>query len=297
MARHDDHEPPPIGPNAPAGLDPIPTARKIDCPVEPAIATAPRPMLLLQSSRQSIAGDLALFLVLAIMAAFILPGLLTERFWTVFGQPIAPEIVTDDLALGRRIFFPVMIMRGVAALLVVWAMLAVRRQSFGSIGLSRGRFWGHVGVGILATGACFLMTWTWLLLIFWVWPDLAPQAGENVKRLLERVPRMGIGSMFLVAVLVGWYEEVLFRGFLMTRLRRLTGSWTLGVALSATIFTLPHMYDQTPVMMVVVGSLALIFSLTTIWRRSIIPAIVGHALFDFCQFIGLFYVAAPASTP
>lgn len=297
MAPHDEHEPPPTGPNGPAGLDPIPVARKIDRAVLSAVLPPPHPMLLLQSSKKSITVDILLFFVLIFMAVFLLPGLLAEGFLVIFGQPLHGEPTLDEVALGRRLFLPAIVMRAGASLLVIWALLGVRRLSFRSVGLSGGAFWGDLGVGVLATGACFLMTWTWMLLIHMWWPHLLPQADENVQRLLDRVPRMGLGTMLLVAVLVGWYEEILFRGFLMTRLRRLSGSWVVGVVVSATVFTLPHLLDQTPIMMGVVGSLALIFSLTTIWRRSIIPAIVGHTLFNFFQFIGLFYVVAPRGTP
>jgi membrane protease YdiL (CAAX protease family) len=32
------------------------------------------------------------------------------------------------------------------------------------------------------------------------------------------------------------------------------------------------------------------WAIFTVRRRSLIPAIIGHALFDFTQFIGLYYL-------
>ena len=85
--------------------------------------------------------------------------------------------------------------------------------------------------------------------------------------------------------MIGVYEELVFRGFLMTRLRRATGSWTAAVVLSTLVFTGLHALDQLPVALVAITILSLVFSVVTILRRSIIPAIVGHALFDLSQLL------------
>ena len=84
-----------------------------------------------------------------------------------------------------------------------------------------------------------------------------------------------------MAATVGVYEELLFRGFLMTRLRRGTGSWTVAVLISTSIFTALHAPDQMPVALVPIAILSLVFSMVTVWRRSLIPAVVAHTLFDF----------------
>ena len=90
-----------------------------------------------------------------------------------------------------------------------------------------------------------------------------------------------------LAILIGFYEELAFRGFLMTRLRRATGSWTIAVLVSTAIFTALHAIEQTWPALIAITVLSLIFSLVTIWRRSIMPAILGHALFDLFQFLFL----------
>ncbi len=55
-------------------------------------------------------------------------------------------------------------------------------------------------------------------------------------------------------------------------------------------------YGSFRIALVVVGILSITFSLLTIWRRSIIPAIVTHTLFDFSQFVGLYYLMGDASS-
>jgi membrane protease YdiL (CAAX protease family) len=114
---------------------------------------------------------------------------------------------------------------------------------------------------------------------------------ENVERILELIPNMSLLVFGGVALVIGLYEELLFRGFLMPRLRRWTGSWTIAVLISTALFTALHAFDQTTGALVPIGILSLVFSLVTIWRRSIVPAIIGHFLFDWSQFIGLYVIA------
>ena len=71
----------------------------------------------------------------------------------------------------------------------------------------------------------------------------------------------------------------------MTRLRRTTGSWTLAVLISTAVFTGLHAIEQTLPALLLITILSLVFSVVTIWRKSIIPAVVAHALFDFSQFL------------
>ena len=77
----------------------------------------------------------------------------------------------------------------------------------------------------------------------------------------------------------------------MTRLRRGLGSWTAAVVLSTTVFTLLHAVDQTPAALMPVAILSVVFSITTIWRRSLVPAIIAHWLFNLANLIGLYYMA------
>ena len=44
---------------------------------------------------------------------------------------------------------------------------------------------------------------------------------------------------------------------------------------------------QVPVIVIPVFLLGVLFCAVTIWRRSLIPAILGHFLFNLGQFIGM----------
>ncbi len=129
------------------------------------------------------------------------------------------------------------------------------------------------------------------LLLWLAWPDLTDQMMENARRIVDMVPKLHPLGFAAVAVMIGVYEELLFRGFLMTRLRRASGSWVVAVMISTAIFTALHALDQTPAALVPITILSVVFSVATIWRRSIVPAIIAHTLWNFCQFLYLY--AAP----
>ena len=57
------------------------------------------------------------------------------------------------------------------------------------------------------------------------------------------------------------------------------------------IFTVLHAGDQELAALGPITILALVFSVMTIWRKSIVPAIVAHFLFDWSQFLFLYYSA------
>lgn len=84
-----------------------------------------------------------------------------------------------------------------------------------------------------------------------------------------------------LAISAGVVEETFFRGFLEPR---------LGVGATTVLFVLAHLsYDQ-PWMLVGVTLLSLGFSALCRWRRTIVPAVIAHTVFDAIQLL----IAIPA---
>ena len=135
---------------------------------------------------------------------------------------------------------------------------------------------------------CYALIFPTMFGLFAVFPGMREQMDENAVRLMALIPYMAPWKFAIIATLVGTWEELMFRGFLMTRLRRGTGSWIVAVLISTMVFTALHASEQTLPALIMISILSIVMSLVTIWRRSVIPAIVGHALFDFTQFIGLY---------
>lgn len=94
--------------------------------------------------------------------------------------------------------------------------------------------------------------------------------------LIPWVAGLPLAIRAALGVTAGVVEELFFRGFLQPR---------VGIALSSTLFVLAHLsYDQ-PFMLVGIAALSLLFAWLVRWRRTILPAIVAHAVFDLIQLL------------
>ena len=83
----------------------------------------------------------------------------------------------------------------------------------------------------------------------------------------------------LVAV-VALTEETVFRGYLILRLKTVTGNPFLAVLLSAVIFSIGHGYEGSAGV-ITVGFMGFVFGLVYLWRQSLAAPIVMHFLQDF----------------
>jgi hypothetical protein len=85
-------------------------------------------------------------------------------------------------------------------------------------------------------------------------------------------------------VLVGINEELLFRGFLLEKLRSLCGD-RIALILSSVAFILAHVPKYGFVRSFeVVGTSAFIFGLLYLWQNSIWPSVICHTLLDAFSF-------------
>ncbi|MFL6208457.1 MAG: CPBP family intramembrane glutamic endopeptidase [Pyrinomonadaceae bacterium] len=84
----------------------------------------------------------------------------------------------------------------------------------------------------------------------------------------------------LAVITAGVVEEVLFRGYVVTRLAQLTGSLLLAVCLSSLVFAALHLpvWGAGPSLAFFIGGLA-----TTaffVWRRDLAAMIIAHVVID-----------------
>jgi len=233
------------------------------------------------------------------VAAVFLLMLLLELFMgmamaVIVGIPDAPQdlgVDAAEAALARVLLVPTLLVRAAGSILIIAVILRYRRQSVKSVGLGHRKLALNLLIGIGAVAVAFGLSVATNLLLWLAWPELPDQMMENARRILDMVPKLHPLGFAGVALMIGIYEELLFRGFLMTRLRRASGSWVVAVLISTAIFTALHALDQTLAALVPITILSVVFSVATIWRRSIVPAIVAHTLWNFCQFLYLY--AAP----
>jgi membrane protease YdiL (CAAX protease family) len=99
-------------------------------------------------------------------------------------------------------------------------------------------------------------------------------------------------AWMLVAVTVGFCEEVVYRGYLQTQLAAFTGRASVAVALQAVLFGVAHA-EQGPAVAVRFAVYGLLFGALARWRRSLVPGIVAHVGIDLAS--GLLVSAAVQS--
>ncbi|MGB0714478.1 MAG: lysostaphin resistance A-like protein [Phycisphaerae bacterium] len=199
----------------------------------------------------------------------------------------------------RDMIMPLTFFRCIATVFLVAWVLSWRRASWSSVGLwaTFERFPFDLGWGVLATVICLMLLVSYSVCLQLLVPGLQSEMVKNAENLQDMFPRVHWVMLLLFSLAVGIFEELIFRGFMMTRLRRMTGNWVVAVILSTAIFTVPHAIDQTLIALGPIAILSILVSVVTIWRQSLIPAIVAHALFDFTQLLLLFYTSTTGAAP
>lgn len=179
-------------------------------------------------------------------------------------------------------------MVGCGALLLVALALARTPRPFQGLGLGRKKplailLWGLAGAcATYALNAASVGVY--LAVTGGLQHELAA-ADQKVKALAVFV-EVPLWQILPLALFVGFYEEIVFRGFLLGRLHVLFGSAdrrvrtsVVAVALSSALFALGHAYQGAlgVVQTFVAGASLATLVLVT---RSLWPAIVAHAAID-----------------
>ena len=168
---------------------------------------------------------------------------------------------------------------GVVGLGSVAAVLYARRQSPASIGLGRPPLRRTLLGTLAAVPACYagVIASVGLYLIV-TGIDIAGMVQERGE-FFEMVPDLSIGTLLMFTLFVGLHEEILFRGFVLSRFCTLFGRPTIAVLASGLIFGLLHVY-QGPIGVVQTTVVGLVLAGTVIITRTLWPAIIAHFIFD-----------------
>lgn len=255
---------------------------------------SPHPLLLSEITSKVAWADIGILVVLLLAWELLVAVGLGLALGVALGGGDA-DIGLDDGAFQRLAAMPALILRALGALVIVALIVRNRRGRRGSVGLCSQKPVLDILLGSGSVPVLYGLTLLWVVLAWALFPELYRQLTENAGRITAVLPRLHPLTFGAVALTVGLYEELVFRGFLMPRIRRATGSWTLAVVGNTVLFTSLHWFDQTPAAMVPIAMISLVFSLVTVWRKSILPAIIGHFLFNWAQFLGLYYFVADDS--
>jgi membrane protease YdiL (CAAX protease family) len=119
---------------------------------------------------------------------------------------------------------------------------------------------------------------------------------SNASRILNLLgPKNGfqLAMSVLLVCTAGIVEEIMFRGYL----QRQFGAWTrnakTGLIASAIIFGLAHAY-QGAAGMFAIAVFGAMFGVVAMWRNSLRPGMITHAIFDGFQMLILYALATGA---
>jgi len=115
------------------------------------------------------------------------------------------------------------------------------------------------------------------------------QIGEAKKLANLLAPHTWIALLVFVSLsaIAGFVEELIFRGYLQRQIAILSGKTYVGLVVSALIFGAGHGYEGAR-RMLLIFILGLMFGCLALWRKSLRPGMMGHALIDSAQGIILF---------
>jgi hypothetical protein len=202
-----------------------------------------------------------------------------------------------DALLGAFIRVPINLEKGfvfdaIGKMLLVgvaWGLIGLRGERLADIGLKRPASWTRIfilGIGLAA--------------IVFIAMYLSEKAGFR-RDLSKFKDVQGNVELALLGVLyafigAGFYEEFMFRGFLMQGLAMLFGAsrvaWIAACILQGALFGAAHAY-QNPLGIAITGTLGVLMGLIVLASgRNLWAVIIGHGLFDASRFV-LFYFQGP----
>jgi membrane protease YdiL (CAAX protease family) len=204
-----------------------------------------------------------------------------------FALPIGFGAVYRPKAMQSEFVFAAIVqLLGVA---IAWMLIRLRGERLADIGLKQPEnWWRTIVIGLVAAALVFAAMY------------ISEKAGfrrdlsrfKDAKGNLE----LTVYGVFYALIGAGFYEEFMFRGFLMQGLAMLFGgsrvAWIVACVLQGALFGAGHAY-QNPLGVAITGTLGVLMGLLVLASgRNLWPAIIGHGLFDASRFV-LFYFQGP----
>ena len=207
----------------------------------------------------------------------------------VFGLEMAAEAVYTPKSMEAGYLFGGAVQ--MLEVLVACGLIWMRRERLADIGLKRPKSWPctfsiSIGTAVVVFAGIYL----------------SEKAGfhRDLSRFsaLQGNLRLTTYTVFYVLIGAGFYEEFMFRGFLMQGLAVFfggnRGAWIAACAIQGVLFGASHAY-QNPLGMLITGTLGTLLAVLVFFcGRNLWPAIIAHGLFDASRAV-LFYFQGPPS--
>ncbi len=244
-----------------------------DAPQAAARPVGPSPLDLADLTPRQVRLDLLLVLAVGVIGPNV--PLLVHGWFGVEGEGTMPAALVVASKWGEMI----------AAVGLLVYLLASHRLRPAAYGL-RGDGWvQQLGWSVLTLVAMYGYLLLSVLAI-----QVLVQLGlisldEQIAQRVEFAEKLPIGGWTTVVLLVAVaiHEEVLFRGLLLTTLRRTTGRWSTAVLGVSAVFAMLHIQQGTLAVLQVFG-LSVVLCLMFIASRSLPALVAAHFVFDLVQF-------------
>jgi CAAX protease family protein len=205
----------------------------------------------------------------------------------VFGLEIAAEAIHPPKTMEAGYVFGLVIQ--MLEVLLACGLIWLRRERLADIGLRRPQSWPRaIVVGIVVAVVAFVAIY------------FSEKAGyhRDLSRFRALQGNLQLTLIVIIYVIIGagFYEEFMYRGFLMQGLAMCFGgsraAWAIACAIQGVLFGLSHAY-QNPLGMLITGAFGTLLGvLVIVWPRNLWPAIITHALFDASRSV-LIYLQGP----
>ncbi|HUN81718.1 MAG TPA: CPBP family intramembrane glutamic endopeptidase [Phycisphaerae bacterium] len=177
---------------------------------------------------------------------------------------------------GRFLWVP---MNGVFCLAVVTWLVRRRGQGAAAIGLGRARVGRVLLIALAAVPLCYLAgVISNAMFIAASGKGFIGFARER-GQFIDVVAEIPLGWVVPLSIFAGIYEDIVFRGFLISRLQALSRSRAVPVVVSSLIFGGLHFTQGLPGMCQT-ALVGMVLAMVAVRARSIWPCMLAHAAVD-----------------
>lgn len=221
-------------------------------------------------NRRDVVEALLIFLV------FFLPGYLGQA------ESINAALFDDPLLIARYLLLVL------PQILLLRYLIGIKGDSSPQeFGISPLRFTDFIK-GILSSGLIWLCLLPFIIIITFFAPEVPPNPVRWSVTKGWIIP-----LVFLASMGTGYLEELYFRSYLITTLKRLGWKDLPTVAISTALFTIGHLYQGLPG---AIGSMIIGFTLSYrfLKGRSLNEIAIAHGLYNFSVLLLSFLLEIPA---
>jgi len=175
---------------------------------------------------------------------------------------------------------------GLVTLLAAFGLTRLAGQRVSAIGWRVDSVASDVALGVgtvIGTYSTMIMA---AVVVTLIRPDLLETSTQAQRAIQETIPPSSVPALIAMMAFVSLWEEVVFRGFLLTRLYAMFRRWWMAVIVGSLLFAAGHIY-QGVMATVVIGFIGVVLGALFVWRRSLLAPFVFHLIFNVAALLVL----------